>query len=186
MGTGGVCLETEISPVTYKRSYVDEVCNTADVTKPRSNNTRLFFGNLVAPFPDKDLSDDKHYVPLRDAVRPLGRQEHEKQLYKTDSSWTSHSSGLGAACAARSSKTPKATQRPDLGSKNRCDNRQVYARRTSSLSEGSCRREHHSFGRTIQRERVENRTREGGSQSAEGDYSLATSYSTTGSNGASA
>jgi hypothetical protein len=32
------------------------------------------FGNLIVPFPDKDLSNDKHRVPSCDAVRPLPGQ----------------------------------------------------------------------------------------------------------------
>jgi hypothetical protein len=56
------------------------------------------------PFPDKDLSNDKHHLPLRDAAMPLLGQEHEKQFYKTDISCTRCSGGFDTTRPAGGSK----------------------------------------------------------------------------------
>jgi hypothetical protein len=55
------------------------------------------------PFPDKDLSEDKHHAVLRNTVRPSPGQKHEKQFFKTDISCTRHSDGFDATCASRGS-----------------------------------------------------------------------------------
>jgi hypothetical protein len=127
-------------------------------------------------------------VPSRDAIRLLPRQQYENSSSKTHSNCTRHFGGCGASRTTRSGETSKATQkhRSHFRSKNRCDNRQIYTRRTGRLSEGRTRRKHHSFRRTIQRERIKNCTTEGSEECAERDCGLAGSYSTTPSNGASA
>jgi hypothetical protein len=51
---------------------------SAKVTKQRPNSRKIVFKNLVAAFPDKDLSSEKHQVPSFDAIRPLPGQENEK------------------------------------------------------------------------------------------------------------
>jgi hypothetical protein len=93
----GVCLEMVVTPVT-KHASVGKTRNMVGYLT-RSNNRRMFFGNPVVRFPDKDLSNDKHHLPVCDAVRLLPRQKHEKQFFKTDSRCTGHSSGFGATCA---------------------------------------------------------------------------------------
>jgi hypothetical protein len=82
----------------------------------------------MAGFPDKHLSNEKHLMPLRDAIRLLPGQQHENSSFKTHSHCTGHFGGFGTSRTAGGSETSKATQnyRSDLRGKNRCDNCQVY------------------------------------------------------------
>jgi hypothetical protein len=86
-----------VTPVT-KHASVDKTRNMVSYIT-RSNNRRMFFGNPVVRFPDKDLSNDKHHLLVCDAVRLVPIQKHEKQFFKTDSRCTRHFSGFGATCA---------------------------------------------------------------------------------------
>ena len=126
-------------------------------------------------------------MPLRDA-RLLPGQQYENSSSKAHSNCAGHFGGFSASRATGSGETSKATQkhRSHFRSKNRCDNCQIYTRRIGCLSEGRTRRKHHSFGRTIQRERIKNCTTESSEECAERDCGLAGSYSITSSNGASA
>ena len=135
MGMGDVCLQMGVTLVTCERfcqwSVITQLVLHSKNTA-RSNNAGVFFENLVAPFPDKDLSRETHHVPSCNTVRPLPAQEHEKQFSKTDNGCTSHSSGFGAPRASRSSKTEqeKETSQPSLQG---ADGRQTNTRESCAI-----------------------------------------------------